>query len=106
MSTAEPLQLTTSDVSALFEMLNEELARTETHAELFSGSGTHLGLPAFHQFGFVRRLLIPSTSGPYSNGLYSMSVMVTVGGQVLRYRGAAQVDCEDGTFIGVGVRRN
>jgi len=48
---------------------------------------------------------MPSIPGPYSTGTYSLSVMVTVGGQVLRYRGAAQVDCEDGTFIGVGVRR-
>ncbi len=39
MSTAEPLQLTKSDMLALFEMLNEELARTETHAELYLVGG-------------------------------------------------------------------
>lgn len=72
----------------------------------FQITGSHLGVPAHFYVGVKRRFLFETVPGfSLGTGAYSAAIHVEVSAQELKYRGALQADCADGSYIAVGIRR-
>lgn len=69
----------------------------------FTSTGSWEGEPATFFVGATRGLVMPTIGGFDSIGIYGVVIHVTTITGTKKYRGKMQVDCADGSFIGVAI---